>query len=50
MIRATRNPFPLNRKFKTGPQLRTSALRVFAVRPISRARSIQKTKSDTPPF
>ena len=27
MIRATRNPFPLNRKFKTGPQLRTSALR-----------------------
>ena len=21
MIRATRNPFPLNRKFKTGPQL-----------------------------
>ena len=27
MIRATRNPFPLNREFKTGPQLRTSALR-----------------------
>lgn len=22
MIRATRNPFPLNREFKTGPQLR----------------------------
>jgi len=31
MIGATRNPFPLNRKFKTGPQLRTSALRVNAV-------------------
>ena len=36
MIRATRNPFPLNREFKTGPQLRTSAP----------ARSIQKTKSE----
>ena len=27
MIRATRNPFPLNGKFKTGSQLRSSALR-----------------------
>jgi hypothetical protein len=41
MIRATRNPL-LNRKFKTGPQLRTTALRGSFGPPHLSARSIQR--------
>ncbi len=42
MIRATRIPLPLNRKFKTGPQLRMTALRGRCRTPHLKVRSIHR--------